>query len=397
MSERNEQTQPETDHERLAARQHLVAKLHQFEGNHPPPQSKVTWHKWLGLLAILSIFTAVNYALLQIDSSTALKSTPPVVTAAVTTQQTTSTTSAQAGQPLPGAQPEQSTNAADDLRLEASGYAVAPDSATVSSNITGRVSSVLVELGDKVTAGQAVATLDDRQARIELNINKMSLQSELAMKKHRQNDLQLARIFAQRAETLQANKAISSGESERVLSDLLAKEIALEQVEQSVQILQNKIALNEKLLEDLIIRAPFNGTVTALSANVGEIISPVSAGGTYTRSGICTIADMEGIEFHFDVNERFLPQVSQSQLVEVSLVSDPSLKIKARVKQIAPTTDNQTGTVVVIVEPVSAFNGVNPGATATGAFYAGNEQIAARPPQQDPAQPMLPAIPAKGN
>jgi len=397
MSERNEQTQSVTEQDRLAARQSLVAKLHQFEDNQPQsariasPSGSL---KWLMFIAILSVFTGANYYLLQKKPLVTVSAPEPNLSGSVTTTHIAPATQ-QIAQPPAVADNKVPTG--ETLQLEASGYAVAPDSATVSSNITGKVSSILVELGDKVTAGQAVATLDDRQARIELNINKMSLQSELAMKKHRQNDLQLARIFAKRAETLQANKAISSGESERVQSDLLAKEIALEQVQQSVQILQNKIALNEKLLEDLIIRAPFDGTVTALSANVGEIISPISAGGTYTRSGICTIADMTGIEFHFDVNERFLPQVSQSQLVEISLVSEPSLKIKARVKQIAPTTDNQTGTVVVIVQPVSPFTGVNPGATATGAFYTGAGHIAAAPRQDSSELPKTSAASAKGN
>lgn len=350
----------------------LIQRLHQFEQLPPQAPSSTTKTRWpLWLALVLIVFAVAGLAWYASQAKPVLVEVNMV--------------GGQAGQ-------AQTIARGGQVQLEASGYVVAPDSATVSSNLTGRVSAINVELGERVKAGQQVATLDDRQARIELNINQMSLQSELAMLALQQRDLALATSVAARAERLKANQTISSEQYDQAISSLLARQLAVQKVEQSINLLQNKIALNQKMLEDLVIRAPFDGTVTALTANVGEIISPASAGGTYTRTGICTIADLQNIEYHFDVNERFLPQISIGQPVDVRLVSNPALQLRAKVRQIAPTTDAQTGTVVVIAVPeksdVSAQSAlsINPGSTASGTFFS---------PANDPAPPPLSDSPAK--
>lgn len=258
--------------------------------------------------------------------------------------------------------------------LEVSGYVVAPESATVSSSVTGRVTSVLVELGDHVTKSQAVATLDDRQAKIVLEINRIELQSQLALKQAYREDLALSQVSSGRIKRLWKDHLVSAESYELALSQVIPKQIALTQVEKTINSLNFQIKLKQQQLEDLVIRAPFNGTVTELSANVGEIISPAS-GGTHTRSGICTITDMRVIEFHFDVNERFLSKVLQSKKIEVTFVSQPNKIVEAKIKQIAPTTDSQTGTAVVIVTPTTPVTGINPGVTATGFFYSESDSL----------------------
>lgn len=332
----------------------LIQRLHQFEQSPPPATTISKRPLWLGVVAVLLAAAGWAWHVSQAAAPVLVQVT------------------------MLGGQANQAQHGSGgpQVQLEASGYVVAPDSATVSSNLTGRVSAINVELGDRVKAGQPVATLDDRQARIELNINQMSLQSERIMLALQQRDLQLAKSVAERAERLKANQTISSEQYDQAISSLLARQLAVQQVEQTINLLQNKIALNQKMLEDLVIRAPFDGTVTALTANVGEIISPASAGGTYTRTGICTIADLQNIEYHFDVNERFLPQISLGQPVDVRLVSNPALQLRAKVRQIAPTTDAQTGTVVVIAvpetngTPMQPAVSINPGSTASGTFFS---------------------------
>ncbi|MCO7205803.1 MULTISPECIES: efflux RND transporter periplasmic adaptor subunit [Pseudoalteromonas] len=252
--------------------------------------------------------------------------------------------------------------------LEVSGFVVAPESTTVSANVTGRVTGISVELGDLVQAGQAVATLDDRQAKIELNTFETKLKSQLSLREVRLEDLALTQASGERAKRLFENQLISNEAYEQVLSQVISKKIAIIQLEQSIDELKNAILQTQLYLDDLVIRSPFSGIVTAMSANVGEIISPASAGGTFTRSGICTITDLSSLEFHFDVNERFLSQVFSSDSIRVSFTSQPDLLVEAKIKQIAPITDSQTGTVIVITEPVEQVNTINPGATVTGVF-----------------------------
>ncbi|MBB1399849.1 MAG: efflux RND transporter periplasmic adaptor subunit [Porticoccaceae bacterium] len=255
-----------------------------------------------------------------------------------------------------------------DAQLEVSGFVVAPESTTVSANVTGRVTGISVGLGDLVQAGQAVATLDDRQAKIELNTFETNLKSQLSLREVRLEDLALAQASSDRAKRLLEEQLISDEAYEQVISQVIIKKIAAIQLEQSIDELKNGILQTQLYLDDLIIRSPFNGIVTAMSANVGEIISPASAGGTFTRSGICTITDLSSLEFHFDVNERFLPQVVNSDSISVSFTSQPDLLVEAKIKQIAPITDSQTGTVIVITEPVEQVPTINPGATVTGVF-----------------------------
>lgn len=260
--------------------------------------------------------------------------------------------------------------ASQNVQLEVSGYVVAPETATVSSNVIGRVTEVFVELGDEVKKGQIVATLDARSANIELATDKTNLRSQLEMRDVFQQDLDLAIASRNRIERLWQDDLVSEEIYEQAKSQVIAKKIALTNTQQSIDSLNNRILLNQQMLDDLKIRAPFDGTITAMTANVGEIISPASAGGTFTRSGICTITDTNIIEFHFDVNERFLPQVTNSKRIDVSFVSQPGLTIAAKIKQIAPITNNQTGTVIVIAEPLNETVKINPGSTATGVFYS---------------------------
>jgi len=100
-------------------------------------------------------------------------------------------------------------------------------------------------------------------------------------------------------------------------------------------------------LDNTVIRAPFTGVVTVKAAQPGEMISPVSAGGGFTRTGIGTIVDMDSLEVQVDVNEAFIQRVRPGQQVEATLNAYPDWRIPAEVIAIIPTADRSRATVRV--------------------------------------------------
>src|SRR5213078_5124684 len=100
------------------------------------------------------------------------------------------------------------------------------------------------------------------------------------------------------------------------------------------------------------IRAPFDGVATSKNAQPGEIVSPVSAGGGFTRTGIGTIVDMSSLEIEVDVNEAFIQRVRRDQPVMAALQAYPEWKIPAHVITTVPAADRQKATVKVRI----AFN-----------------------------------------
>jgi RND family efflux transporter MFP subunit len=89
--------------------------------------------------------------------------------------------------------------------------------------------------------------------------------------------------------------------------------------------------------------------VVAKNAQPGEMISPISAGGGFTRTGIGTIVDMSSLEIEIDVNEAYINRVSPGQQVVATLDAYPDWKIPCRVIAIIPTADRQRATVEVRV------------------------------------------------
>ena len=97
----------------------------------------------------------------------------------------------------------------------------------------------------------------------------------------------------------------------------------------------------------MVVRAPFDGVAISKDAQPGEMISPVSAGGGFTRTGICTIVDMSSLEIEVDVSESYINRVKPNQPVEAILDAYPDWRIPAHVITTVPTADRQKATVRV--------------------------------------------------
>jgi RND family efflux transporter MFP subunit len=153
----------------------------------------------------------------------------------------------------------------------------------------------------------------------------------------------------QRQTGLMKNKIATQADYDHAEAAALALKAKLEQQQAEVTVAQKQVAYWEQQLDDTIIRAPFPGIVTSKNAQPGEMISPISAGGGFTRTGICTIVDMESLEIEIDVNESYINRVRAGQPVEATLDAYPEWKIPCKVIAIIPTADRQKSTVKVRV------------------------------------------------
>jgi len=233
--------------------------------------------------------------------------------------------------------------------LNASGYVTARRQATVSSKITGKVVEVLVEEGMKVQEGQVLSRLDDTNTKTSLILAEAQLVSATNALAETRVRLREAEQELDRQTGLLKNKIATQADYDHAEAAFLAFKAHLVQQQADVIVAEKQVSYWEQQMDDTIIRAPFNGIVTSKNAQPGEMISPISAGGGFTRTGICTIVDMESLEIEIDVNESYINRVRAGQPVEATLDAYPEWKIPCKVIAIIPTADRQKSTVKVRV------------------------------------------------
>lgn len=233
--------------------------------------------------------------------------------------------------------------------LNASGYVTARRQATVSSKVTGKVIEVMVEEGMKIEAGQILARIDS--SNVEKGLRLAEAQSEAARKglEETRANLEQAERELARFTQLAANKVASQSDLDRAEAEAKSLRARLEKQKADVVVSEREVAQWQQQLDDTVIRAPFSGIVTSKNAQPGEMISPMSAGGSFTRTGICTLVDMSSLEIEVDVNESYINRVEPGQKVEATLDSYPDWHIPSKVIAIIPAADRQKATVKVRV------------------------------------------------
>jgi len=244
----------------------------------------------------------------------------------------------------------QSTHSGDPRTvLNASGYVTARRAATVSSKVTGKVVELFVEEGKRVERGQVLAYLDDTNVKASLRLAEARLASVTNSLEETRVRIREAEQELRRQTDLVANKIATQADYDRAEAAAMALKARLQQQGSDVVVAEREIATWQQQLDDTIIRAPFGGILTSKNAQPGEMISPVSAGGGFTRTGICTIVDMESLEIEIDVNESYINRVEPQQAVVATLDSYPDWQIPCKVIAIIPTADRQKSTVKVRV------------------------------------------------
>jgi RND family efflux transporter MFP subunit len=304
----------------------LLNQLRIDRGSAPPPADR-GWLKWVGLALVLVLLAGLAGWWLSRPSGVPVK----VITA----------------QALKGA--DGSGAVAGASLLDASGYVVARRKATVAAKITDKVMQVMIEEGQHIKSGDIVATLDDTNVRAAY---------DQAVAQQRYAQASLAQIQVQLANADRTYKRDQGLVAEHFISDLdldtartafdnLQAQLAT--ARQNVKVADEGIAVAQRNLDDTIVRAPFDGVITTKDAQPGEIVSPISAGGGFTRTGIGTIVDMDSLEVEVDVNESFINRVRPEQPATVRLNAYTDWEIPAYVIAVIPTADRSKATVKVRV------------------------------------------------
>jgi len=233
--------------------------------------------------------------------------------------------------------------------LNASGYVTARRQATVSSKFTGKVTEVLIEEGMLVEQDQVLARLDDSNIRAAFRLAEAQLVSSQRGLNETSTLLKEAELNFERSRKLVDQGLASESELDRSRALAGSLNAQLERKRADVEVSERQVDIYRQQLEDTVIRAPFSGVIVAKNAQPGEMISPVSAGGGFTRTGIGTIVDMSSLEIEIDVNEAYINRVMPGQEAVATLDAYPNWKIPCHVIAIIPTADRQRATVEVRV------------------------------------------------
>ncbi|RZA21902.1 MAG: efflux RND transporter periplasmic adaptor subunit [Lysobacteraceae bacterium] len=233
--------------------------------------------------------------------------------------------------------------------LDATGYVVARRMATVSAKIPGKVREVLIEEGQRVEAGQVIATLDPIDAEQQRSLSASQLSAARSQAVGVQAQVKDAEANAARLGALVAQKLVSRAQFEQAVAQRDALRAQLATAQRNAQVAGDALRISAQGVDNTIVRAPFAGVVIAKAAQPGEIISPMAASGGFTRSGIGTIVDMDSLEIEVEVGEAFIGRVKPGMPVEATLNAYQDWKIPAEVIAIIPAADRGKATVKVRV------------------------------------------------
>ena len=288
-----------------------------------PPESRLSfaWVKWVVLLVLIGGASAAAYGYFT-------RERPIQIEVAAVTERAAGTQAAV---------------------LNASGYVTARRRATVSSKVTGKIVEVNVEEGMAVKEGQVLARLDDAMYRAALAL--AEAQAEASRRGLNENEVRLAeaKLNYNRFSALLKEGIVTQADVDTAKAgvDSIAARIGM--LNQQTKVAERQIDMAQTDLDNTIIRAPFSGVAISKDAQPGEMVSPVSAGGGFTRTGICTMVDMRSLEIEVDVNESYIGRVKPGQDVTAMLDAYPDWQIPAEVITAVPTADRQKATVLVRV------------------------------------------------
>jgi RND family efflux transporter MFP subunit len=246
--------------------------------------------------------------------------------------------------------------AAPGAVLNASGYVTARRRATVSSKVTGKVLEVFVEEGQAVRRGQVLARLDDSQVRAALDVANAQLEASKRAAAEDQARLKEAELTLGRRQQLVRDQVASRAELDEAEAQVASLRARIALAQQQVAVAESQVKALMTDLSDMVVRAPFDGVAISKDAQPGEMISPVSAGGGFTRTGIGTIVDMSSLEVEVDVSETYINRVKPNMPVEAVLDAYPDWRIPSHVITTVPSADRQKATVRVRI----AFDQLDP-------------------------------------
>jgi RND family efflux transporter MFP subunit len=272
--------------------------------------------------------------------------------------------------------------------LQATGYVTAHRQATVSAQITGTLTKVLIEEGVRVKEGQVIAQLEDSALRAALDVARANARAAQAQVVQARAQLAQAQADARRQDELVAQGMVTRQAAEQARTALAAAAAQLDARNREAEAARAQESQAKVNFDYTVIRAPFAGVVTEKAAQVGEIVSPLSAGGGFTRTGIGTIVDMDSLEVDVDVNEAYIGQVAPDMAAQAVLDAYPDWRIPAHVITVVPTADKGKATVKVRVALEVKDARLVPNMSARVSFLAKKPDT---PAQQAPTGVLVPA------
>ena len=231
--------------------------------------------------------------------------------------------------------------------LNASGYVTPRQRATIAAKITARVNEIYVDEGLQVEPGQVLARLDDSDARARLTSAMAERDATAATLGDLRVNLDNAERELKRVDELWERKLVAEQTRDQARMAVDSLKARLVVAREQVSVAEARVKVAQQDLDNCTVRAPFGGIVVSKDAQRGEMVSPVSAGGGFTRTGIATIVDMASLEIEVDVNESYIARVKTGQPVTAALDAYPDWQIPAKVRTVIPTADRQKATVKV--------------------------------------------------
>jgi RND family efflux transporter MFP subunit len=283
------------------------------------------------------------------------------------------------------------TNRSSSPVLQATGYVTARREATVSAQITGTLTQVLIEEGEQVKAGQVLARLDDTAQRASLAQAQAQLKANAALRQQYEAQLEQARRELKRNQQLVEADAVSqqTAEQAQLQVDTLVAQVLAQRKQE--ELAQAQIDGAQVQLGYTVVRAPFTGVIVAKAAQAGEIVSPISAGGGFTRTGVGTIVDMDSLEIEVDVNEAYINRVQPHQGAQAVLDAYPDWTIPAHVIAIIPTADRSKATVKVRIAIDQKDPRILPDMGVRVSFLDASPSAGSAAPERVPAGALIPA------
>src|SRR5213595_1414663 len=260
--------------------------------------------------------------------------------------------------------------------LNASGYITPRRRATIAAKITGRVTGVFFDEGTRVSEDQLLATLDDSDVKRSLDSAKADRDSAQAAIADYEVQLRNANTQLKRAQDLQAAGVQTQEALDNARTAVDSLKAKIELAKQQVAATESRIGVAQQAVDNCTIRAPFAGVVVSKDAQVGEMVSPNSAGGGFTRTGIATIVDMKSNEIEVDVSESYIARVQPGQPVMATLDAYPDWQIPSKVRTVIPTADRQKATVKVRISFLKLDSRILPDMGVKVAFLEENKPAA---------------------
>lgn len=285
------------------------------------PEPERSWGRWIGAVVVLAVVAAAGWWWLT-PGAIEVDSVRPV-------------------------QVELSGAARSASVLDGSGYVVARRQATVAAEVTGKLIEVDVEEGMRVEAGQVLARIDDATEQAQLALSQARLRAAERGLDELQVLVEDALRTLGRQQELKDRNLASQADLDRAETDVRSLRARIATAREQVEVGRREVAVQTQRIDELTVRAPFSGIVIARAAQAGEMVSPISAGGGFTRTGICTIVDMDSLEIEVDVNESYIDRVRAGQPVTARLDAYPDWEIPAEVTTVVPAADRQKATVRV--------------------------------------------------